>query len=168
MQCTHNRSLMQIRRDWEHKRGRARRNNGNQPWTSESISECHSVIGWHSHCITLNSIDNTCRPLPPLAFISLMYRVAHRYKCYNPNENDSALTPSATDPSRCRINRYTLHVIYNNRIISVFNGFINVSTRFRKPYIFLPRFLPHLFFFVIGLREKYFFSESSCNWIILN
>lgn len=84
MQCTHNRSLMQIRRDWEHKRGRARRNNGNQPWTSESISECHSVIGWHSHCITLNSIDNTCRPLPPLAFISLMHRVAHHYKCYNP------------------------------------------------------------------------------------
>lgn len=147
MRCTHNRSLMQIRRDWEHKRGRTQRNNGDRPWTSESTSECHSVIGWHSRCITLNSIDNTCQPLPLHASVSLLHRIAHHY---NPNQNNPALIPTATEFSWCCINRYTTHIAYNNGVISIFDEFINACTLISKSYNFLSC-VAHQFFFCNGL-----------------
>lgn len=65
--------LMRIRRDREHKRGCTRAKQWRRPAVNgpnESISERHSIIGWHSRCVTSNSIGSvyTHRALPRFLF----------------------------------------------------------------------------------------------------
>lgn len=106
MQCTHNRSLMQICHDWEHKRGCTRQNNrGRPPWTNESIPR---VSFRHWLTFTLHHIEFNWRHLPGHSrcdaspgFILRMHRIAHR--C-NRKENDSALISNTASLSREHIN----------------------------------------------------------------